>query len=414
MGLRQVLDRVLGRAEGDIRTRSLFGNQIALIDPSTLSPFLPPTAGNAIAAQPLKSLAVPAVYRAVSMISSSVATMPWASWDPETNTLVQRQPTILRKPDPFEPRNTTLRAVTASMLLYGEAFLVLGALVDGRPTSAIPVPNSEVVVTWNASRTRARYHWRNTELFQYRTILHMRYLELPGVLHGLGPIQMARQSVAGGVLADTMATDYYQNGITDGVLESPEKLSAPEAERLAKQWGDGSAMQRGTPVLEGGVQYKPISMSNSDAQFIEGRNFTVQDIGRLFGIPAPLLNATMSGSSLQYRNQEGIATEYATQAVQPVSEALETQFGELIASTQVIRFDFSKLLRADAPTRYRVYDLALRNHILTINEVRRLEGLAPIPGGGDIPETAFLDENAGGIDLTAPPSTIQQVEVMNE
>ena len=412
MGLRNLFDRVLGREDTDLRTRNLFGGQIAIVDPSNLSPLMANTPGTAIAAEPAKGLAVPAVYRAVAMIQSSIAGMPWKAWDPETNTLIRRQPVILRKPDPFEPRDTTIRQITASLLLYGEAFVLLGASVDGRPTSAIPVDNREVLVTWNSARTRARYHWRNTELFQYRTVLHLKYLDVPGYLHGLGPIQMARQSVAGGVLADTMATDYYQNGITDGVLESPEKLSKPEADRLAVQWGDGTALSRGTPVLEGGVTFRPISMSNSDAQFIEGRNFTVQDIGRLFGIPAPLLNASMPGSSLQYRNQEGIATEYATQGVQPVTEVIENGFGELIASTQQIRFDFSRLLRADAPTRYRVYDLALKNRILTINEVRRLEGLAPIPGGGDIPETAFTDENAGGVILTPGVSNVQQVEVI--
>ena len=407
------MDRALGRSEGDLRTRGFLGQQIAVIDPSTLSPYLQPNTANAIGAAPIKSLAVPAVYRAVSMIQSSIAGMPWSAWEPDTNTLVRRQPVILRKPDPFEPRETSMRQQVAAMLLHGESFALLGAIVDGRPTSAIPLDNHEVLVTWNDSRTRARYRWRNTELFQYRTILHLKYLDVPGQLHGLGPIQMARQSVAGGVLADHMATEWYQNGITDGVLESPERLSKTEADRLAQQWGDGAAMSRGTPVLEGGVTYKPISMSNTDAQFIEGRNFTVQDIGRLFGIPAPLLNASMPGSSLQYRNQEGIATEYATQAVQPVTEVLESGYGELIATTQQIRFDFSKLLRADAPTRYRVYDLALKNRILTINEVRRLEGLAPIPGGGDIPETAFIDENAGGVQLAPASSTIQQVEVLN-
>ena len=196
------------------------------------------------------------------------------------------------------------------------------------------------------------------------------------------------------------------------IAEQTEKMTDKEAERLAAQWKVGQSGKRGVPVLEGGMTFKPVTMNNNDAQFIEGRNFTVQDIGRLFGIPAPLLNASMPGSSLQYRNQEGIATEYASNAVQPVTEVIEAGFGMLIPTTQEVRFNFSQLLRADAPTRYRVYDLALKDSILSINEVRRLELLAPIPGGGDIPETGWIDES-GAEPLISQPTDVQAVEVIN-
>lgn len=395
MGIRAMADRLLGRRPTDLRTRNVFGSQIAIIDPSTLSLLGDPGPGAVVGSVPTTALAVPAVYRAVNMIQASIAGMRWRSWWPDSNTLVERQPHILRMPDPFEPRDTTVRQMATEMLLYGEAFLHLSAPdATGYPTNAIPIPHGEVTLTWNQLRTRARYRWRNTELFQYRTILHLKYLDVPGFLHGLGPIQMARQSVAGGVLADSMATDYYTSGgIVDGVLENPEKMTDKEADRLAEQWAQGQGGKRGVPVLEGGMTFKAMSMNNHDAQFIEGRNFTVQDIGRLFGIPAPLLNASMPGSSLQYRNQEGIATEYASQAVQPVTEVIEAAFGMVVPTTQEVRFDFSQLLRADAPTRYRVYDVALKDRILSINEVRALERLAPIPGGGDIPETGWVDES---------------------
>ena len=414
MGIRALADRLLGRQPTDLRTRNVFGSQIAIIDPSTLSYVGPSGPGARVAVAPVSALAVPAVYRSVAMIQASIAGMAWRSWWPDTNTLVERQPSILRQPDPFEPRTQTLRQLTSEMLLYGESFLHLSARDSaGYPTTAIPIPHGEVTVSWNDARTRARYHWRRTELFQYRTILHLKYLDVPGYLHGLGPIQMARSSVAGGILADAMATDYYTaGGVVDGVLENPEKMTDKEAERLAGQWKAGQSGKRGVPVLEGGMTFKPVSMSNNDAQFIEGRNFTVQDIGRLFGIPAPLLNASMPGSSLQYRNQEGIATEYASNAVQPVTEVIEAGFGMLIPTTQEVRFNFSQLLRADAPTRYRVYDLALKDSILSINEVRRLELLAPVPGGGDIPETGWVDES-GAEPLISQPTDVQAVEVIN-
>jgi len=402
---------LLGRQEGDLRTRNIWGHSIATVLPDTLTP-LAGSSATAVAANPETAMAVPAVYRAVAMIAGSVATMPWASWWPDRNVLVDRQPSILRQPDPFQPTAETLRQLASAMLLYGEAFAWLTAPnSDGYPTSAIPLDNREVSVEWNEARTRARYFWRKQELFQYRTILHLKYFTTPGTLHGLGPIQMARQSVYGGILSDKMATDYYTSGgIVDGVLEAPNKMTSTEADRLAKTWQAGQGGKRGVPVLEGGMTFRQTTMNNADAQFIEGRNFTVQDIGRLFGIPAPLLNASMPGSSLQYRNQEGIATEYATFAVQPVTEVLEAGFGMLIPHTQQVRFNFTQLLRSDSRTRYEVYTSGIAAGILTVNEVRRLEGLAPVPGGGDIPETGEIDE--GGGEAQQPvPAQVDVVEV---
>jgi HK97 family phage portal protein len=361
---------------------------VALINPSTLTLYGSPTpVPSTVGFLPETALGVPAVYAAVRMISRDVASMPWDAYLRDTNQALEPEPTILRRPDPWEPVDRTRAKLTSSLLLRGNAFAWLTAHDrSGRPTSAIPISYGEVAVTWNENQTRPVYRWRGRLMRLGVDILHAKYLDLgPEYLLGLGPIQAARTSLSGALYAEQYAQEFYsESGIPDGVLTAPGALTEPEATLLEAQWTAAQSGRRKTAVLPQGVTWEPVTMNNADAQYIESRQFSVSDIARLFGIPGGKLGAVQSGSSLTYTNLESLQSQYATDAVRPVSEELESQFGDLLPRTQEVRFDFRHLIRADTPTRYNVYETALRSKILTPNEVRRLEGLPPLAGGDQV------------------------------
>jgi HK97 family phage portal protein len=194
----------------------------------------------------------------------------------------------------------------------------------------------------------------------------------------------------------------------DGVLEAPNKLTAPEAERLRAQWDTAHAGKRGTAVLEGGITYKPVMMSNSDAQLLEGRTYYATEIARSYGIPAPLLGLPMGeGSSLTYANLADIKAQFAQFAVQPVTDMLEAQFSALLPSTQEALFLFGSLLRADINTRFSVYERALAAGLMTRNEARELEGLPAVPGGDAFP----ADSQPAPTGQDTQPTPAQQNQV---
>ena len=373
--------------------------QVALIDPSTLA-FLGSTqpTPTSVGTLPENALGVPAAYAAVRMISRDVASMPWHAFKRDTNQPIPPPPPpILRRPDPFEPVDRTRAKLASALLLRGNAFAWLTAPDrTGRPTAAIPISYGEVMVAWNDSHTRPVYRWRGQVMRLGVDIMHAKYLDLgPEYLLGLGPIQAARVALSGALYAEHYAQEFYSEaGIPDGVLTAPGAITEPEATLLEAQWQQAQSGRRKTAVLPQGVSWEPVTMNNTDAQYIESRQFSVSDVARLFGIPGGKLGATQSGSSLTYTNLESLQSQYATDAVRPVSEELESQFGELLPATQEVRFDFRHLIRADTPTRYSVYETALRAGILTPNEVRKLEGLPPQPGGDTIREREPAPEAA--------------------
>lgn len=362
---------------------------IAVPNPSNLSG-VPGQAAFLVAGKPELALAQPTVFSAIRMISHSVSSMPVNSYLVEARNIAPDQPAIVRQPDPFQPREVTMKQLTTATLLRGEAFAWLTAHGrDGRPTVAIPIHNDEVMISWDKQRIRPVYEWRHQPMTLDRDIMHIKYVDDPSKLHGIGPVQAISGSISGALKADQLsATQYSEGAWVDGVLEAPNKLTEKEAKRLRGQWDTAHAGKRGTAVLEGGIAYKPVMMSNADSQLLEGRQWYAREFARIFGIPAPLLGLPMGeGSSLTYQNIEGVKSQYAQFAVQPVTDAIEAAFTRLVPSTQHVLFQFAALLRADISTRYAVYTSALAAGILTVNEVRSLEGLPDLPGG-DVPTTA--------------------------
>lgn len=378
--------------------------------PATLTSGLMPGTPGAIASQPQLALAQSTVFSAVRMISHSASSMPWRSFNISTRDIATDQPAIIRQPDPFNQREVTIKQLVTTMLLKGEAFMWLTAPGrDGRATVAIPIPNDEVTIKWDDQGLRPVYHWRRQLMHLDQTIMHLKYIDYPGSLHGIGPVQSLAGQISGSLQAERLAATQYVDGAwVDGVLEAPNKLTKPEAERLRAQWDSAHAGKRGTAVLEGGIEYKPVQMSNTEMQLIQGRGYYATELARAFGIPAPLLGLPMGeGSSLTYQNIEGVKSQYAQFAVQPVTDTIESAFTVLVPSTQTVLFQFAALLRADISTRYSVYERALNAGILTVNEARTFEGLPDVPGG-DVIQTK---PTAAAAVSDANPSPAQQEAV---
>jgi len=95
----------------------------------------------------------------------------------------------------------------------------------------------------------------------------------------------------------------------------------------------------------------------------------------MFRIPGTLLEAQQSGSSLRYQNDVSVWIQFVRAAVEPITERLEAWFSELLPAGTEVRFDTSRLLRADITTRFGGYETALSNGWMTVDEVRMAEGL---------------------------------------
>jgi hypothetical protein len=133
-------------------------------------------------------------------------------------------------------------------------------------------------------------------------------------------------------------------------------------------------------VLENGMKFHEVGVTNKDAQFLELRKFQITDIARLFRVP-PHMIADLDRAT--FSNIEQQSLEFVMHTMTPWAERWEASIeAELLPDGDVleIEFDFANLMRGDAASRSAYYQSGIQNGWLTRNEARISENLNPIAG----------------------------------
>ena len=151
-------------------------------------------------------------------------------------------------------------------------------------------------------------------------------------------------------------------------------------------------------ILEEGMEFEKIAMTNEEAQFLETRRFQVIDICRLYGVPPHRLGeldkATLN--NIEQQNQQ-----YVDSALKPTARSLEQLFDHHLLfeeerASLECKFDFDDMTRGDLLTRYQAYQIGTLNGWLNRNEVRAEENMDPITDGhGDRISRAAQYRRAG-------------------
>jgi HK97 family phage portal protein len=222
-------------------------------------------------------------------------------------------------------------------------------------------------------------------------IWHIKGLSSDGIT-GLAPVSLARESIGLSLSQEDYASAFYHNyGQPGGVLEYPGTMQPDQIERLKEQWmtsHTGSNAFR-PAVLSGGLKWVSVGMNNTDAQFLESRNFSIEDICRIFRVPAVLVQHP--DKSATYASAEQFFLSFVTHTIRPWAERIEQSISRCLLTKKenkkyFAEFKLDSLVRGDIESRYRAYQLGLQNGFLCVNDIRSLENMNPIPdneGGND-------------------------------
>lgn len=320
-------------------------------------------------------LAMIPVCRGVQIIETAIRSLPLVQRD-EAGRQV-RMSSIARDPDPGTPRGELIAQMVADLVFNGNLFL-LRQHVGGFEIGARLLPAGEVAVTDMSPDPTVRdirYMWRGME-FTPDELIHRRFIVLPGMLRGVGPITMARIELQGMAETEAYAANWRdESGVPSGILTSDQTLSDTEAE-TAKQ--RVLASRSGTPLVLGkGLHYARTLMSPEDMQFIQTRNFDTTQVARMLGIPANLLLASVEGSSLTYQNIEQSWIEFSSYTLQAYAMPICDALSQLVPARQRIDMDWNKARRSDTKSRWEALQIAVGMGLLTLDEARDWEGLPP-------------------------------------
>lgn len=325
------------------------------------------------------ALSMSAVYRSVSILSTTVAQLDLGVYANGKETT--RKPNLVAQPQIGASASTFLKRTVQSLATTGNAYWRVYFGADGKASSLEVLNPGAIRIAYDgAGRKTYEYNgYRKPKTFQDNEVKHLKLMEPFGSDYGLGPIQAARAELQGHLDLRDYASQWFSNsGIPTGVLSTDNHLDATTADEYRKRWTELQASDRGVAVLGNGLSYSAVLLNPVDAQFIENQQFSTTQVARLFGIPANYLLAAVDGSAMTYSNMQDVDTAFVRYTLMEYIREIEEAFSDLLPRGTSARFKTEGLMRANTQTRYNYYGTAIDKGILTIDEVREMEGLAPL------------------------------------
>ena len=273
------------------------------------------------------------------------------------------------------------------LALRGNAYCQIITNPRGEINELLPIHPDRVRVEVMRS---GEFRYRVTDRFGDETILprsgiwHLRGLSSDGVM-GMNPIELARESLGIALAAQDYGARFFANDAkpSGGWIEFPGSFKDPEAKKVFResyQAAQSGANRGKVLVLENGMKFHEVGVTNKDAQFLELRKFQITDIARIFRVP-PHMIADLDRAT--FSNIEQQSLEFVMHTMTPWAERWEASIeAELLLDNDPleIEFEFANLMRGDAASRSAYYQSGIQNGWLTRNEARIAENLNPIDG----------------------------------
>lgn len=299
---------------------------------------------------------------------------------------------LLRKPNSWQTSNQFWRYMITSLKLRGNAYAAIVRNWGGEPVSLIPLsPDITTPVVSETGRVYYRFSHPaigQGQLWYQENILHLRDTMVDGGYIGLSPIAYAQDVMGVAIAAQRHAAILFRQGNQSGGVLSTDKPLTPEgavqiANEVAKHY-QGVENSSKPMVLGSGMKYERMTMTAEEAQFLESRKFSVEEICRIFRVPPHKAQHPVGGTFADIESEE---QAYINDTLQPVAtEAEQVGTDRLLFQDDIdaglqLYFDFASLLRGNMKARYEGYSIGTQTGILSVNEARAKEGLAPIEGG---------------------------------
>lgn len=348
------------------------------------------------------ALQLSVVWSCVRLIAETIATLPLITYERkvvdgrEIRVVAREHPLYYLLHDSPNADMTAVEfweAVVSQICLWGNAYCLKSYGAAGRIVALDPL-NPALMTVCRSLDGAVSYRYadpRGAQEFTEGEIWHIKGFGTDGLM-GISPITAGWRSMSGATATENASASTFTNNMrTQGVVSVKEFLSKEQREQMKTKvmgavFGDSRTGQ--LQLLEGGAEFTQLSMHPADAQMLETRAFSVEDLCRWFGMPP-----SMIGHGTAVSNWGTGREQINLNLIQYVLRAYMVRIEQgikksLMKPAERARF-FSEysvegLLRGDSVTRFQVYATATQNGLKTRNECRALENDPPLPGGDEL------------------------------
>ena len=293
---------------------------------------------------------------------------------------------LLREfPSPDMTRFTFLKTLVSSVLLNGNGYAYVDRDDYGNALSLQYLPPGLVSVVYIMVDGIPRMRYQVTGfkyLVEPSDMIHVLNFSYDGVT-GVSTLTHARNTIGISSSAEEYAKQFFsEGGGVRGILSFDTKLRDGQKEEIKKAWAEMVA-NGGVGVLEANSRYQSVSITPSDAQMLETRQFDVIDICRFFGV-SPVKAFDLSKSS--YSTVEATQLAFLTDTLAPLLENIELEMKRKVFRPSErayieVKFDTSNLLRADKAAQATYMKTMYEMAGMTPNEARRMMDMPKVDHG---------------------------------
>src|SRR6188768_1569591 len=294
-----------------------------------------------------QALGIPAVFRAVNLISSVIGSLDLKEF---RNDAEIEPSTLVKRPARTWTASEFKKDTGLYMASRGEAIWLTDERgFDGFASSLLPLVPEQMNSTWNG---REFTDWWTVDSggrerhFDPSLISHMYLMRDPATGRGFGPLQACGIALNAAQQADVWASRFFLGSIPSLYLNSDSPLSPEEVDRVKERWLSDPP---NIPKVGHGFTPTTLPLDMESAQAVESRKLTRGEVALMFGISGSLMEVADSGSSITYSNVGGLATELVRLCIAPqYLEPIEEAFSDLRPRGTEVRFDVEGFQRADA------------------------------------------------------------------
>jgi HK97 family phage portal protein len=381
------------------------GERKTMMLPSILSPYSAGRTGQNVTPKPTaanlrKFAETPVARRAINVVKDKIASMDWkirlrrgySNADvPDAAERVQVLRRCLEEPNVSDSFRTVFEQVLEDLLVGGFGAVEMEATGDAqRPFHlwAVDGATIEIDVTWDGDATKPRYAQSRGGLATRNLIPllddELMYIRLNPRSHtpfGLGRLEVAFESVNQFLAANRYAGKLASNSVVQYALWLNE--ATPEQhDRLIRWWQDEIEGTGKVPLLS--CEQKPEVLrfaGGTDADLrIQWQEFLLRMIANAFEIPPMLLGMQ---ADVNRSTASEMADEAFQSAIVPVAKLVAEHITRDLFAKKLgwreFEFSFNDLESRNEMEEVQIQTELIKAGVLSVNEVREMRGLSPLP-----------------------------------
>ena len=338
------------------------------------------------------SLKFSAVWLARRILSELPASLPIEIYEEKGNnraSIDHPAKELLMKPNSLMNHFTWHELMNDRLQGWGNGIAIINSRKTGYAEELVPV--HPLSVNALVSDGKLFYDINDNDLgikgvFYSEEVIHYKLFTTNG-LWGRDPISNARDNIGLALAAEKFGSRFFKKGGNlKGVLETEGHMDDKAFKAFNSRWDTfytGEAGDYSTPVLEHGLKYKPLGIPPEAAQFLESRQFSIQDISRWFNLPPHMLYDLTRATFTNIEHQD---LQFVKYSFRPIIRRQEIELEEKLLLPKEkgkirIRYNLDGMLRGDLASITQHIREMVVSGVLCPDEGRGLLNRNPRPDG---------------------------------